>query len=312
MYNGSIYRKYRDDNVPYSLGELILLRCCDGFSDSEDRYPKYFYYQYNLDISACMQKFRRDELIDDMPVGDMLKNYKIPELKQALQSKQLSVSGTKYVLIQRLLKNISEEELRQLFTEHYVVITEKAKKILSENLSEFEYDNRCNSSYIVDDFDKFMVSIKDDHFIDIVTEQLKKNKYTENDIDATKEFYCNYSNLSNEIKIIIVLKFLDGARTETIQKSLLYYLGENVSISDIGYSVRWIQSYSELFRLKKTNLKYTYTIENMKDNSVCDFCAAFIGKKFDISSAVIGVNYPPFKNCKNDYCRCFVSHDINL
>ena len=126
-----------------------------------------------------------------------------------------------------------------------------------------------------------MVSIKDDHFIDIITEQLKKkNKYTENDIDAAKEFYCNYSSLSNEIKIIIVLKFLDGARTVNYSKNrCCITLVKMYQFPVFGYSVRWIQSYSELFRLKKTNLKYTYTIENMKDNAVCDFCAAFYWKK---------------------------------
>ena len=57
----------------------------------------------------------------------------------------------------------------------------------------------------------------------------------------------------------------------------------------------------ELYLLSKENIKY-YSISASHDDQTCIHCKGMDGKKFRVSDAIKGVNFPPF--CK--YCRCVI------
>lgn len=93
------------------------------------------------------------------------------------------------------------------------------------------------------------------------------------------------------------------------------YFNRNVIKRHIPtYEERLKKATTELERSQSIRLprgKMVYKIVTL-DNATCEHCKAFEGKIFDIKDAVPGVNYPPFKDCKCEFCRCYASHDIEI
>lgn len=137
-------------------------------------------------------------------------------------------------------------------------------------------------------------------------------------------------------KSALITRIVDNMDTSLLQQDLDKYISLSDkglqllkdNLSDETYNKRYVlnrhlQSYEERFakacedlkkqqKLDKQNMKGVYTITTMNDSAVCDYCSSLKGKKFYIADAVVGVNYPPFKDCKCDFCRCFASYDIEF
>lgn len=91
------------------------------------------------------------------------------------------------------------------------------------------------------------------------------------------------------------------------------YFNRNVIKRHIPtYEERLQKSIADIEKLKKSPVKWIYTIRTMKDGAVCEHCRELEGKTFSSKDAVPGVNYPPFKDCKCEFCRCYASHDIEI
>ncbi len=75
---------------------------------------------------------------------------------------------------------------------------------------------------------------------------------------------------------------------------------------------RYIEAVKTVEKMKKTPIPYVYTIRSCGDEAVCKHCKKMYGKKFNIKDAVVGINYPPFKDCTCDFCRCYASHDLDI
>lgn len=91
------------------------------------------------------------------------------------------------------------------------------------------------------------------------------------------------------------------------------YFNRNVIRRTIPtFEERLQKSITEIEELKKLSVKWTYTIRTMGDRGVCEHCGALEGKTFNLTDAIPGINYPPFKDCKCEFCRCLALHDFEL
>ena len=298
-------------DISLNTSELILLKYLNDFKQGE-QLPNYFSSQHGLNVEDCIKKFWDNRLISYSPVNDVLKHYTIPQLKSILSDNNLSVSGKKNMLIERIIANI-DIDLLESKLDKYISITPKGKEQL-ETLSDDEYKNRYSLNYLIPNIENLMTSIINNDFIDIGTNIPFEDTYDKYTIKSCQSFYKT-SSLSNEVKAIIILGFLQGNRPETIQQSIRYYLSINVDISNIHRGIAWIRSYSELTKLKdyeNEQIKYIYTIKTAKDNSVCSYCNSLQDKTFDLADAIIGVNYPPFNSCTCEHCRCYATHKIKI
>lgn len=210
-----------------SKEQLILLRYVHN-TPEDAAIPNYFSYRYNLNATECIKEFWNNGLIEYATIDVVAEHYSAQQIKKILSEHNLPTSGSKAILIKRLISNIDESVLMTNF-EKYVVLSDKGKDILDNNLSDEEYYNR----------------------------------------NVIKRHIPTYE--------------------ERLQKSI-----------------------AEVERLKKAPVKWIYTIRTMKDGTVCEHCKALEGKTFSIKDAVPGVNYPPFKDCKCEFCRCYASHDIEI
>jgi len=74
-------------------------------------------------------------LICKSSIEDSLPCLRVPELKDILQSKGLSTSGKKAVLIERILQNFSTEELKSFSIPLYYILTKEGQSAIDEYLN---------------------------------------------------------------------------------------------------------------------------------------------------------------------------------
>ena len=303
-----------------SKGELILLKYSDGAS-VEDDFPQYFYYVYNIDVKRCLDYFLKYDLLNIAPLSYTLSKYTVAELKNALQKYELKTTGKKQDLILRLLENVNKEELKDIFKKQYYNVSKQGKELLKKELSDFVYNNRYINLdiphvdrllYLIGNNDyssaeKLLLDNKIESFPNHSKYQLYnifKNSY----VDGIETAF-NKEQLGN----FIILCYIYGMPAEHAKLRF-----QNKYKIELPYSIfhkylRILHSIDELISAKSIakSVPYKYSIQTMQDERCCEFCKNLEGKKFDVCEAEIGVNYPPFEHCINEYCRCFTVFEIN-
>lgn len=113
-------------------GDLIMLWRIgfDNFT-TESVIPAYFEYIYGLNIDASKATLLKLEYVLLCNATESLVELTSPQLKTILKTHNLKLTGKKHELIQRIIENITEEELEQLFTMRKFKITELGRKILN-------------------------------------------------------------------------------------------------------------------------------------------------------------------------------------
>lgn len=110
-----------------------------------------------------------------------ISNYTISDIKKVLKKYDLKVSGKKDELIERISKNLSDDEINNEFENSTFVLTSEAEKFLKEN------------KYIVYYYDNSL-----DEFISLEKYEslFKKSKVTDSIYDVLYRYYTNLANES--------------------------------------------------------------------------------------------------------------------
>lgn len=173
----------RNCNTPFSNANF--LKWADGKSLPSDvsAYPRYMQYRYS--IAQPLKKHEQmisDGFLVEGDVKDSLSKLKVQELKNILSEYNLSATGKKDVLIQRLIENL---DCRNLNFPKILVLTEKGKSYLNKYNYYIEF-NECISQNIVElsDLSRFDDIKKQQPYLrtnDIVWQilQMKYFEYTE-------------------------------------------------------------------------------------------------------------------------------------
>jgi hypothetical protein len=164
--------KAETDEGKYNMNikpvDVIFLERADGHKVG-DGFPKYFEYQYDANPSSLLEKALTINNIEKI---------KTSKLKEVLKKHNLKVSGKKQELIERLITNVSKEELKTAFPDSYYILTDKGKSIVQENEHIIYYHK---SQHLKDEIslDKYHDLLKDktddSAKYDIALELLKNN-----------------------------------------------------------------------------------------------------------------------------------------
>lgn len=120
--------------VSTPLKELVMLSLAERFSIGEKNYPSYLREKYGIGFpSEIMTKLANEGYIRPSFAKESLSKLKIPELKDIAIKFDLAVKGKKEELCNRIIENVSEEELSNYVTERYWVLTDKGSERLSQN-----------------------------------------------------------------------------------------------------------------------------------------------------------------------------------
>lgn len=112
--------------------EIHLLKYVLKKSTDLNYLPKYFTYKYKLNIGKSMLKlFANDYLYISFADSFSLGKYKVNYLKEVLDKYNLSNKGKKDVLVDRLLSNLSTEQLEKDFPDKYFLPTSKCIDFLN-------------------------------------------------------------------------------------------------------------------------------------------------------------------------------------
>ena len=286
-----------------SLDKLKLLHYLSPICDKSPQLPNYL-----KEYSYIIDELKSDGYFADADLKTFLE-YRVSstDLKAFLKSYNLSVTGKKEELITRIISNIDKSiTCKHYNTDSYMALSEKGKMITLKYPKEF---------------------LRNAELDEIAYEYYKS--ITPNVLEQYPEFFEYkikalepYSEYGVAIKSFAIIKINDFPESTLLKierdlKSEIFEKLYGVTVPNgIFYQVkRYFKSIYDLKSYTERNsnrISYEYTIRTANDERVCDFCKSMDGKKFIISDAVVGKNYPPFDNCKCEFCRCSARVKINI
>lgn len=114
-------------------GDIILLWRI-GFLNftNESWFPDYFEYRYGVNPIESIERLKEKGCIVIGNVFDSLGTINAPTIKHILKDKGLKVTGKKQDLIQRLLENVSEEDLSDYIQTRLYLPTSNGLDLISK------------------------------------------------------------------------------------------------------------------------------------------------------------------------------------
>lgn len=140
--------KLPDSITELNQSELILLKELHYTrieSKNEIKMQSYFKYEYGMnpdDAPAYLELFLKFGLLEPLDLLTTIQKHSIPQIKEVLLTKSISLKGRKNDQIQALFSNFTEEELNALFPSEYYVLSESGKQLLDEQLDPDDWENR--------------------------------------------------------------------------------------------------------------------------------------------------------------------------
>lgn len=280
-----------------SFEELNILHYCQRMFKKDSPYlPKHL--SERIDIYNGL--IDKGYFIQPSPDFFLKKKCKVDDLKEYLKSNNLTVSGNKDILIQRILDNINSDQLDNDFKiSDYYVLSEKGTNTINkypmslvdrpelEIMLQAVY-NHINQKILLDNLDFAAEDIK---FLD---------NYKEYDL-SIKAFTLVYDKIGSS-----ELNRLTNSYFDSYSKIFEELYGVTIPYNVFMQVSKYLHSFKELKKcLKNTNILPTYKIQTMNDAKTCVSCKKINNKEFSYSDAKIGINYPPFYNCRSDFCRCY-------
>ncbi len=283
-----------------SIGEIEFLEYLSNHDTDITTFSKHFSYQYNLNYKNTVNLLLKNDYINVGSAKESLVVNKVQDLKAFLKSKELSVSGKKDDLIQRILEQTTDYDT--YFPKRIFVLTEKGEDVIQKYKTAVINDLKKKVS-------DSMFYIRKEQFEPLVPMfKSEGNKNNPISLGYDKDSIINDATAINEYRkmghdsdrelIICIASVL--CHYNNSNGRLFEELGcHNVSKSEISIACNSIRSLRTIAEWKKSDIK-KYEIFTCHDERVCKKCKKHEGKKYLVSKAVLGKNIPPF--CEE--CRC--------
>lgn len=115
-------------------GDIVLLWRIgfDNFTN-ETHIPDYFEYRYGVDSNQSLKDLIDKKYVYVESAQNTLDLISSPILKRILKENDLKVGGKKQELVDRLISNLSEQQLESSFETRRIKITKEGKKVLDSH-----------------------------------------------------------------------------------------------------------------------------------------------------------------------------------
>ncbi len=173
--------------------DVIFLERADGHKVG-DEFPNYFEYQYGANPSSLLEKaLTNNFLIKSDSIVNNMEKTKTSKLKEVLKKHNLKVSGKKQEQIERLITNVSEEELKTAFPDSYYILNDKGKSIVQENehIIYYHKSQHLKNEIFLDKYHDLLKDKTDDSAKYDIALELLKNKATQNRDNGDWGLYGN-------------------------------------------------------------------------------------------------------------------------
>ncbi len=323
--------------VDKKSANAVLLKWLDRnktIPTDNERFPVYFYYQYNIQNPLDRIK----ELIEqgyiticNTTFEDKLSSLTVAQLKEILKNKNLKTSGNKASLVNAVLNNFEEKEIKLPTLKQKISLTEKGSSLAAKG--DIDRKETINQAF------KFIL---DGNYLKAYQhiaryeakkpgsrgmgldwkEEMCKKKYPD---DKACKFLMDYDlkeisdpNKQVKIKCLAILTHMLGSlkkdeltdyidvneSIEIVTKQKCEHSESEVNIrSYISYLSSIISLQRDLINFKEDKIK-SYQV--LSCDSSCNFCKNISSKSILVKDAIIGENCPPF----GTGCRCcIISND---
>lgn len=278
-----------------SVSELKILHYLSHMFEKENPLPNYLGRYYDTYENLLANGY----FTEATPEVFLEQKCKVDDLKSYLRANNLPVSGNKANLIKRIVENINIDKLKIDFDlEGYNILSDKGieaiKKYPKNILNKLEFINMVEAVY--NNLNKNILL----NNLDFAAENIKfLDQYKEYDLPI-KAFILVYDKIAS-------LTFNKGTNPyfDSYTKIFEELYGITIPYNVFMQIENYYHSFKELKRDKDNRLYPTYKIQTMEDARTCTFCKKMSNKEFSYSDAKIGINYPPFYDCKCDFCRCY-------
>lgn len=115
--------------------EILVLHYAPSYNNKHNEYQKFWQYKYNLseyDIDNILDKLFNKNLITLSNIKETINTYKTSNIKEVLKKFELKTNGNKDELINRLLDNVDENNLSNIFDEVPYVRTKDGDTLLKK------------------------------------------------------------------------------------------------------------------------------------------------------------------------------------
>ncbi|HHX60381.1 MAG TPA: SAP domain-containing protein [Epulopiscium sp.] len=113
--------------------EILALDYAHTFYTHENSFQGFWWYKYGVrDVQAVLSSLNDRGFLQIGDIGSALEKQNVSVLKEVLRKYDLKVSGKKVELIERVIDNIPEEEIKALFPKRTYALTELGKAALEE------------------------------------------------------------------------------------------------------------------------------------------------------------------------------------
>ena len=173
--------------------DVIFLERADGHKVG-DEFPNYFEYQYGANPSSLLEKaLTNNFLIKSDSIVNNMEKTKTSKLKEVLKKHNLKVSGKKQEQIERLIINVSEEELKTAFPDSYYILNDKGKSIVQENehIIYYHKSQHLRNEISLDKYHDLLKDKTDDSVKYDIALELLKNKAMQNRDNGDWGLYRN-------------------------------------------------------------------------------------------------------------------------
>ena len=111
--------------------EILLLSYASKYKTVGNEYPKFWWYDYGIrDVDVALKSLKDRDFLKIGSLKSAIENETVAVLKDILKNNNMKVSGKKAQLVQRILEELPEKELKNCFTKYTYELTDSGKTIL--------------------------------------------------------------------------------------------------------------------------------------------------------------------------------------
>ncbi|MGF0556176.1 SAP domain-containing protein [Clostridioides difficile] len=277
----------KTDTKPLTSIEKSFLKYIIGENICEPYIAAYWTYEYNINYSYLISKFFNMDYLKISNYIEDLTKLTVSELKEILKSNNIKSTGKKADLIERIEKEISQEDLSNFFnsSNKYYALTKKGKELLKDvhksATKNIDLENQCLELIYTNKYEeaydlicKYESSKNIQRGININWENHKITPTQIKSYETIKELDINLKDilLDNIIKSSYILCDMLGNNTKTsiLVKRLVGEKIDNIeinnainSINDVIYNHSTI-IYNETDSSNSKNLHYIDIVKNNK------------------------------------------------
>ncbi len=299
-----------------------------------ERFPVYFYYQYNIQnpLDRIKELIEQGYItISNTTFEDKLSSLTVAQLKEILKSANLQTSGNKASLVNTVLNNFEEKDIKLPTLKQRIILTDKGSNLAAKGdidrketirqAIEFIHDRNYLKAY--QQIARYEAKKPGSRGIGFDwKEEMHIEKYPD---DKACKFlmdrdFKDISDPSKQVKIkcLAILAHMMGPLKKDelsdyidVKENIEIITEQKCGCSESEVNIRLYISYlssiislqRDLIDFKRDKIK-SYQV--LSCDSSCNFCKSISSKSILVKDAKIGENCPPF----GTGCRCcIISND---